>query len=138
MAVPKFLIAVPLIAAGIFLPGLTSATRLPDSPHVAGMVQTDFANDTITLQVGDRLELDNNSNFLHTIAPGTNALIHYQAGMPLIGTKKLEIVVMPRGKIYLTGRWLRPGVYYLTCTLHAHMNLTVVVVGAHASAAGAG
>ena len=135
MAVPKFLIALPLIVAGIFIPGLTSSTKLPDSPDIVGMVQTDFATPTVTIHVGGRLDIDNNSNFLHTLSPGTNGLIRPQPGMPLIGTRKLQLVMMPRGKIYMTGQWDRPGVYYLTCTLHAGMNLTVVVIGKGQSAA---
>lgn len=127
MAVPKLLLAVPLLAAGIFVPGLTSATTLPNRPHVVGMEQDEWDRGTIRLHVGDQLELINNSNFLHVIVPGDKALIKDQHGMPKLGTGTRDLVVMPRGADYQTYQWNTPGTYHVACTLHAAMNLTVVV-----------
>jgi plastocyanin len=128
LALPRILIALPLLAAGIFAPGLTAASPLPDRPHVVGMKMTDWDRDNVTLHVGDSLEVINNSNFLHTLAPGANALIKDQAGMPRIGTDSRDLVVMPRGADYQTYTWNTPGTYHLTCTLHNDMTLTVVVL----------
>jgi hypothetical protein len=66
---PLFLVPVliAIIAFGLFAPGFTSATTLPNLPHVVGMVQVDYGRDTIILQTGDRPWLVNNSNFLHVI-----------------------------------------------------------------------
>ena len=46
-------------------------------------------------------------------------------GIPSLGSD--DVLTMPRGKPYLTGRWDIPGTYQLTCTLHPEMNLKVVV-----------
>jgi plastocyanin len=129
----RLLLAVPvliaIVAASLFAPGFTSATKLPDLSHVCGMVQTDYDRDTIYLQAGDRLWLINNSNFLHVITLGNNSLIEDEPGAPHIGNA-LGLEVMPHGTKYETPPWNTPGTYYLTCTLHAHMNLTVVVLPA--------
>jgi plastocyanin len=133
MAGRRLLFFVPVLIAigiaGLFAPGLTSATALPNLPHVVGMVQMDYGRDTIILQAGDRLWLVNNSNFLHVITLGNNSLIETEPGAPHIGNA-LGLEVMPHGKMYETPPWKTPGTYYMTCTLHAHMNLTVVVMPA--------
>jgi plastocyanin len=122
-------LVIAIIALGLFAPGLTSAFRLPDLPHVVGMVQVDYDRDTIILQTGDRLWLVNNSNFLHVVTLGYNSLIEHEPGAPHIGNA-LGLEVMPHGTRYETPPWNTPGTYHMTCTLHAHMNLTVVVMPA--------
>ena len=127
MAVPKALFAVPILAVGIFVPGITAATKLPDRARVVGMEQDEWDRSTIRLHVGDKLEMINNSNFLHVIVPGDKALINDQRGMPKLGSDPRDLVVMPRGADYQTYKWNTPGTYHVTCTLHNAMNLTVVV-----------
>jgi len=122
-------VIVAIAAAGLFAPGLSAATRLPKLAHVVGMVQMDYDRDVIYLQTGDRLWLVNDSNFLHVITLGTDGRIAHEAGAPHIGGR-LGLEVMPHGKTYETPPWNTPGTYYMTCTLHAFMNLTVVVVRA--------
>jgi len=133
MALPRVLVAVPIliVAAGLFAPGLTSATAQPKGQHTVGMVQTDFGRDTITLQAGQRLELVNNSNFLHVVTLGAAGKIESERGAPTFGRIHGDgLVVMPRGAAYLTRPWNVPGVFHVTCTIHTYMNLTVVVRGA--------
>jgi plastocyanin len=132
VAVPKFFVAAPLLLAGIFAPALVSAPELPDRPNVVGMRQADFDRTSITLHAGDELEVVNTSLFLHTVAPGSGALVKYQDGMPRIGADSRQIVVMPRGRDYQTYKWNTPGTYHLTCTLHTDMTMTVVVLPAGA------
>ena len=130
MAAPRALLAVPvlagILAVGLAAPGFTSATPLPHLQHVVGTVQVDYDREAIVLHTGDRLWIVNNSNFLHVITLGYNSLIEREPGAPHIGNA-LGLEVMPHGTRYHTQPWNTPGVYHLTCTLHAHMNLTVIV-----------
>jgi plastocyanin len=129
VTVPRLLVAGVILAAGLFAPGLTAATALPDHPHVVGMVQENWDRARITLHTGDRLELVNNSNFLHVVTLGNDGRIERQAGAPRFGDSR-GLVPMPRGAVYWTRPWNTPGLYHVTCTLHTGMNLTVVVTGA--------
>ena len=128
MRIPRLLYVVPIVAAGLFAPGLTSATTLPHHPHIVGMIQENFSRSHITLHTGDRLEFDNNSNFLHVITLGHQGRIEREPGAPIFGGRSW-LVTMWRGRVYTTPPWDTPGVYHVTCTLHTGMNLTVVVVG---------
>jgi plastocyanin len=125
------LLVAGVIAVGLFVPGLTSAFAVPKGPDVVGMVQTDFNRGTITLRAGQRLELVNNSNFLHVVTLGWNGKIEPQRGAPRFGGYS-GLVTMPHGRVFWTPPWTTPGVYYVTCTIHTDMNLKVVVVGARA------
>jgi plastocyanin len=130
MAARRALLAAPvlagILAAGLAAPGFTSATPFPHLRHVVGTVQVDYDRATVVLRPGDRLWIVNNSNFLHVITLGYNSLIEREPGAPHIGNA-LGLEVMPHGARYHTPPWPTPGVYHLTCTLHAHMNLTVIV-----------
>jgi hypothetical protein len=130
MAARRALLAVPIlagiVAAGLAAPGFTAATPLPRLQHVVGTMQVDYGQEAIVLHTGDRLWIVNNSNFLHVITLGYNSLIERERGAPHIGNA-LGLEVMQHGARYHTPPWNTPGVYHLTCTLHAHMNLTVIV-----------
>jgi len=130
MAPRKALLAAPvlagIVAAGLAEPGFTSATSLPHLKHVVGTAHVDYGREAIVLHTGDRLWIVNNSNFLHVITLGYNSLIERERGAPHIGNA-LGLEVMPHGARYQTPPWNTPGVFHLTCTLHAHMNLTVIV-----------
>ncbi len=130
MAVPKVLYALPILVIGVFLPGLTHATNLPARPNLVGMEQDNFDRSTVVLRVGQKLELVNNSNFLHVVAAGRNARVARPAGEPPLGSR--GVVSVPRGTVYQTMSWNTPGTYHVTCTLHPDMNLTVIVVAAGA------
>jgi plastocyanin len=130
MAVPKVLYALPILVIGALVPGLTHATSLPHRPNLVGMEQDDFNRSTVVLRVGQKLELANNSNFLHVVAAGSDARVARPAGEPSFGTR--GVVSVPRGTVYQTLAWEVPGTYHVTCTLHPNMNLTVIVVAAGA------
>lgn len=128
MGVPKVLYLAPILAAGLFAPGLTSASSLPQNQHAVGMVQENFDRSTITLRAGERLELANNSNFLHVLILGADGRFAREPGAPAFGDSQ-GLLPMPRGRVYRTPPWTTPGIYHVTCTLHTGMNLTVVVTG---------
>lgn len=137
MRVPKVLYLAPILAAGLFAPGLTSAFSIPHRSNVVGMIQENYDRSKITLHTGDRLELVNNSNFLHVVTVGNNGRIEREPGAPALGGGS-GLVTMWHGRRYWTPAWDTPGVYHLTCTLHTGMNLTVVVVGAAVRAGSGG
>jgi plastocyanin len=125
LALPRILLVVPLLAVGAFAPGLSASIPLPDRPNLVGMEQESFNHDQVTLHVGETLELFNDSNFLHVVAPGEDARVDDTSLAPRFGAR--DVVSVPRGKVYQTLTWNTPGTYHLTCTLHPEMNLTVVV-----------
>jgi plastocyanin len=125
MALPKVVLAIPLIAVGAATPGLTRHVAVPGRPNVVGMRQEGFDREVITIHRGQRVELVNNSNFLHVVAPGHRARVSNGAGVPTFGPDNL--VSMSRGRPYVTAAWMTTGSFQLTCTLHPEMNLTVVV-----------
>jgi plastocyanin len=84
----------------------------------------DFTKDVVTLHRGDRLTFVNSSRNIHSIGPGQNGqIVSPVPGEPLTGFNMLET-----NAPYTTGPWLVPGKYYVTCSVHPMMNLTVVVV----------
>ncbi|GAA1991615.1 hypothetical protein [Catenulispora subtropica] len=127
MAVPRILFAVPLLVLGAAAPALAHPAAAPAGrANLVGMRQESFSRDTVTLHVGDTLELFNDSDFLHVVAPGRDARVADQAGEPRFGAR--DVVSVPRGTAYQTMTWGAPGTYHVTCTLHPEMNLTVVVL----------
>jgi plastocyanin len=120
--IPRIFFVVPGLLAGLLVPALTSSPK-PLPPGAEGMTNSDFANDSITLHVGQRLTLFNNSRVVHVIGPGTNNHVFPERGVPLTGFHLLET-----NSFLVTGRWETPGSFDLTCTVHPGMNLTVVVV----------
>jgi plastocyanin len=124
-AVPRFVLAVPLVVFGAVVPGLTRQEPLPRRPNLVGMEQVAFDREVITIHQGQQIEFVNNSNFLHVIAPGNRARVSDGVGMPSFGPD--DVRSMPRGDPFLTAPWETPGSYQLTCTLHPEMNLDVIV-----------
>jgi plastocyanin len=122
--VPRFLLAVPGILAGIFVPVVVVTAPKPAPPQTVGMSFMDFTVDVVKVHVGDRLTFVNSSNNIHAIGPGKDGQITSPVpGDPLAGFSMLET-----NAPYTTTPWLVPGKYYVTCSLHPMMNLTVVVV----------
>jgi plastocyanin len=123
-SVPRILIVVPGILAGIFVPALLVTTPKPAPPNTVGMNFMDFSKDVVTLHVGERLTLVNSSRNIHAIGPGQNGqIVSPVRGEPLAGYHMMET-----NAVYTTGPWLIPGTYYVTCSIHPMMNLTVVVL----------
>jgi plastocyanin len=122
--VPRFLFVVPGIVAGIWVPAVIVTAPKPAPPHTVGMNFMDFTQDVVTVHRGDRLTFVNSSRNIHAIGPGQNGQITSPvAGEPLAGFNMLET-----NAPYTTGPWLVPGKYYVTCSVHPMMNLTVVVL----------
>jgi hypothetical protein len=123
--VPRILFFVPGIVAGIFVPAVIVSTPKPAPPHTIGMNFKDFTGDDIVkVHVGDRLTFVDSSRNIHSIGPGQNGqIVSPVPGEPLTGFNMMET-----NGVYTTGPWLVPGKYYVTCSVHPMMNLTVVVI----------
>ena len=125
MPFPRVALAVPFIVVGALAPGLSSAEPLPRRSNLVGMEQVGFDRDEVTIHQGQQLQFVNDSNFLHVIAPGENARVTEDSGVPSFGPDDVRSI--PRGDPFVTGPWTEPGSYDITCTLHPEMNLHVTV-----------
>jgi hypothetical protein len=122
MAFPRILFAAPILAAAIVLPSIGAEPAKPP-PGALGMAHEAFAAKVVTLRCGQTLTLANDSHFVHIIGPGQDGtLTAAPAGVPVI-TRRL----MQTNDVYKTGPWLKPGIYYLTCSVHPEMTVKVVV-----------
>jgi len=122
--VPRFLIIVPGILAGIFVPSLIVTTPKPAPPNTVGMTNMDFTKDVVKLHRGERLIFVNSSHNIHVVGPGNNG----QVVSPVRGDPLTGFHLMETNATYTTGPWMTLGKYYVTCAIHPMMNLTVVVV----------
>jgi plastocyanin len=122
LALPRILFVVPGLLAGLLIPALTAAPKAAPESSV-GMVNENFAQSSVTIKEGARLVLVNDSRLVHVIGPGFDQHVYSpQRGDPVLGFH-----LMQTNAIFTTGRWMSPGTYYLTCTVHPGMNLKVVV-----------
>ncbi len=122
MAIPKILFALPLLAAGAFLPAAGSAPPSPPS-DVVGMDHEVFTIDEITVHRGDTLTFANNSRWLHILGPGRDGSLGEVNGLPMHERALTEI-----NDRYTTGRWEDAGTFYITCSMHPDMTVKVTVV----------
>jgi plastocyanin len=122
MALPRILLAVPLLAAGILLPAAGSDPT-PPAAGVLGMEHEAFTTDQVTVKCGDTLPMVNDSRFVHIIGPGQGGLLtDAPKGVPVTTRKLVET-----NDSYTTGKWTVPGQYFLTCSVHPEMTVKVVV-----------
>jgi len=123
--VPRILLVVPGILAGIFVPAVIVGNPKPAPAHTVGMSFMDFTGpDTVTIYRGQYLTFVDSSRNIHEIGPGVNGHVTTPVpGEPLIGYH-----LMQTDSVYKTGPWLATGTFYVTCGLHPAMNLTVVVL----------
>lgn len=122
MALPRVLLAVPLLVAGLFLPALGSDPE-PAATGVLGMDHEYFAQDTVSLKCGEKLSMVNNSRWVHIIGPGEGGLLtDAPQGVPVPQRELVET-----NDSYTTGTWSVPGDYHLTCSVHPEMTVEVVV-----------
>jgi plastocyanin len=120
--IPRILFVVPGVLAGLLVPALTSAPRSIPAGAV-GMISQDFARDSITIHIGQRVTMVNDSRVVHIIGPGSGGkIIGTEPHVPVTGFH-----VMQTNSVYTTPPWLTPGTYYLTCSVHPDMTLTVIV-----------
>ena len=121
---PRILFVIPGILAGILVPAVLVSTPKPAPANVVGMKFMDFSTDVVTLHRGERLTLVNDSRNIHAVGPGQNGqIVSPVRGEPLTGFHFMET-----NAVYRTGPWLTVGTFHVTCSVHAMMNLTVVVV----------
>jgi plastocyanin len=119
--IPRILFVIPGLAAGLLVPALTAGPK-PLPSGAVGMTISDFARDTVTLHVGQRLTLFNDSRVVHVIGAGLNNHVFPERGAPIRGFHLMET-----NSVFETGRWESAGTFTLTCTVHPGMNLKVVV-----------
>ena len=122
--VPRILIVVPGILAGILVPSVIVTTPKPAPPNTVGMNNMDFSKDVVMLHRGERLTFVDSSHNIHVIGPGQNG----QVTSPVRGEPLTGFRLMTTNAVYTTGPWLTPGTFHVTCGVHPMMNLTVVVV----------
>jgi plastocyanin len=121
VALPRILLVVPLLAAGVWLPA-AGADPTPAPAGVLGMDHQYFAKDQVTVKCGDSLSMVNDSRWVHIIGPGEGGHISpVPPGVPV--TREL----VETNDSYTTGSWNVPGKYSLTCSVHPDMTVKVVV-----------
>src|SRR5438067_10092388 len=112
MAIPRFLFGVPLLVAGILLPA--SGGKLASVPaNAVGMDHEVFTSDVVKVRQGDTVTLVNNSRFVHIIGEGRGGRLSGANTAPVDNRRLMET-----NDTYTTGKWNKPGDYYLTCTVH--------------------
>ena len=123
LSAPRIFLIIPGLLAGFLIPNLLSAPKPVPSADV-GMITRDFSKDAVTVHRGDTLTLINDSNAVHVIGPGKDTrVVTPQRGNPMTGFH-----LMQTNDVLTTGRWMALGTFYLTCSVHPGMTLTVVVV----------
>jgi plastocyanin len=122
MAIPRILLAVPLVAAGILLPAAGADPPAPPG-GVLGMRHEKFSASEVTVRCGDTLTMQNNSRWAHIIGPGRGGTLDPPSAQIPVSRR----VLTETGDVYTTGAWTTPGTYSLTCSVHPKMTVTVVV-----------
>jgi plastocyanin len=121
--IPRILFIVPGLLAGLLVPALSAAPK-PLPAGAVGMISDDFARDTVTVHLGQRITFVNDSRVVHVIGPGRGGVIVGAAPhVPVVGFH-----LMPTDSVYTTGPWEAPGTYYMTCSVHPDMTLKVIVI----------
>lgn len=121
MAIPKILFAVPVAVAGLYIPAMgTHLHKLPQGS--IGMGHEGYSKKVIRVHVGDRITFQNNSRWIHIIGAGTEGHLVYPKHEPVKSR-----LLMSENDVYRTGRWMKPGTYYMTCSVHPDMTTKIVV-----------
>jgi plastocyanin len=118
---PRILLALPLIAAGAFLPAAGAAPAKAPAGAV-GMGHEVFTTETVRIHVGETVTFVNDSRYMHIIGPGRDGTLHEDDGDPL-----RRRVLMPSSDRYTTPPFTVPGTFYITCSMHPEMTTKVVV-----------
>jgi plastocyanin len=121
MTIPRILFAIPLLAAGAFLPAAGTDPPKPP-PGVVGMDHEVFTTNEITVHRGDTLTLVNNSRWAHIIGPGRDGTLALADGVPM-----RERALTETNDSYTTPPWNEPGTYYMSCSIHPEMTVKVTV-----------
>jgi plastocyanin len=131
MALPRILLAVPLVAAGALVPAIGHPPARA-AAGILGMTHEGFDRKEVTLGCGQTLTMRNTSRYVHIIGPGRDGLLSPDATGAVRGRALLQT-----DDVLTTGPWRTPGVHYLTCSVHPEMTVEVVVEGCCCKAAGA-
>jgi plastocyanin len=123
MPLPRILAVVPLLLLGMYLPAAGAEPNKPPSGAL-GMTHEKFATDTVTVQCGQRLTMENSSRWAHIIGPGRKGLLVPDSDVPVARRQMMET-----DDVYTTGAWTKAGTFYLTCAVHPKMTVKVVVSG---------
>jgi hypothetical protein len=134
MGLPRIILVVPLLLAGMFAPAVGAAPAKPPA-HVIGMLHEAFARPTdsdndggqvpvksVALRCGETLRMQNSSRWVHIIGPGRDGVLAADKAVPLVRRELLEV-----NDVYTTTAWTTPGTHYVTCAVHPEMTLKVVV-----------
>lgn len=124
MSVPRILFAVPLLVAGVLIPGVTRDPA-PAPSGTVGMVHEGFSVGTVQIHRGSTVTFVNDSRWLHVIGPGDHGRITSEPGTPSLGPR--GAFLSQSGQTYTTATWNTPGSYRVTCSLHPEMTVTVKV-----------
>src|SRR6266496_6526736 len=123
MPIPRYLVAVPLLVAGIVVP-VVGPDLAAGQPGVVGMGHETFKTDEVRVRQGDSLSFLNDSRFIHIIGPGRDGKLEHHDELPVSYRTLMET-----NAAYTSGKWTNPGTYYLTCSVHHEMNLKFIVTG---------
>ena len=124
MSVPRILLAVPLLVAGVLIPAVTRDPA-PAPGGTVGMVHEGFSVGTVQIHRGSTVTFVNDSRWLHVIGPGDHGRISSEAGAPSLGPR--GAFLSQSGQTYTTAAWNTPGTFRVTCSLHPEMTVTVTV-----------
>lgn len=122
MALPRILLGVPILIAGILTPAIGHALDEP-AHGVIGMTHEGYSVKVVTIHRGDRLTFANDSRFIHIIGAGKGGHL-----APPVNEPVTNRILMESNDTYTTGVWNKPGTYFLTCSVHPEMTIKVVVL----------
>lgn len=112
---------------GIIIALLAACGSAPSGPNPVHMSATSFTQSSITIKKGESITLMNDNPFVgHTIA---NGIWENGTAKPAIeaGAPEVKNVQIGGGSLATIGPFTTAGTFKLYCTVHAGMNLTVIV-----------
>jgi plastocyanin len=122
VALPRILLGVPIVVAGILTPAIGRALDSP-APGAVGMTHEGYSVKVVTIHRGDRLTFTNDSRFIHIIGAGTGGHLQAPGSEPVTNR-----ILVQSNHSYTTGAWNTPGTYYMTCSVHPEMTIKIVVL----------
>jgi plastocyanin len=122
MPLPRVLLVVPGLLAGLCIPALTASPKAAPTGTI-GMTNSDYAQTVVTIQKGERLTFVNDSHVVHVIGPGkAGHILSPEAGVPITGFH-----LMPTNSVYTSPPWETTGTFWMTCSVHTTMTMKVIV-----------
>jgi plastocyanin len=123
MALPRVLIAVPLIAAGAFLPRV-GFVAVRASTGAIGMGHEHFTTDKVKIHRGKALTFVNDSQYMHILGPGKDGTLIADSANAMFNRQ-----LMQANASYTTPPFNKTGTFEITCSMHPTMNIKVIVTG---------